>query len=276
MFASFRLNIFIYYSVTVTTFLIILYYILKFNLFENIVLLIVVMLSFVLLSAIFISKLAIEPLIEYINSLQNLSKETLHELNLPISTIISNTNMLKKNMIDEKSVKRLSRIESACEMLSQRYNELDYLIKTQADEDVREKIELARLVRDRVLFLEDIYPHIVFKLELTKTEIFNDKIGLSKIIDNIIDNAVKYSKSSVDIKIVLEDNLLSIQDFGCGMDEVELLNIFDKYYQADKSIKGFGIGLSMVKRFCDKNEIGLSFQSKLDSGTTVKLKFKIN
>ena len=274
MFASFRINIFIYYSVTVGTFLTVLYYILKFNLFENMILLFIIMLCFVFLSAIFISKLAIEPLLDYVNSLQNLSKETLHELNLPISTIIANASMLKKNATDEKSIKRIFRIESACEMLSQRYNELDYLIKMQANQDVSEDIKLDELVKDRVEFLESIYPHIVFKLELTKTEIFNDKIGLTKIIDNIIDNAVKYSRNSININIKLKDTLLSIEDFGCGMDEVELLRIFDKYYQHNKNIQGFGIGLSMVKRFCDKNDIGLNFQSKLNSGTTVELKFK--
>jgi signal transduction histidine kinase len=232
------------------------------------------MLCFVLLSAVFISKLAIEPLFDYVNSLQNLSKETLHELNLPISTIIANANMLKKNALDEKSIKRIARIESACEMLSQRYDELDYLIKMRADQDVSEEIKLDELVKDRVEFLSSIYPHIVFKLELTKIEIYNDKIGLTKIIDNIIDNAVKYSRNSIYINIKLKDTLLSIEDFGCGMDEVELLRIFDKYYQHNKNIQGFGIGLSMVKRFCDKNDIGLNFQSKLNSGTTVELKFK--
>ncbi len=241
---------------------------------QNTFLLIVVILCFVILSAVFISKLAVDPLQEHIQNLQNLSKETLHELNLPISTIKTNSQMIKKNLDDEKALKRLHRIESACEMLQQRYNELDYMIKTQTQQDIKETIDLKKLVQTRVDFLSSVYPHIKFNLELKSTTIHSDKIGLSKVIDNIIDNGVKYSTNSNKIDIKLTDQMLYIQDFGCGMDEVELLQIFDNYYQSNKNMQGFGIGLGMVKRFCDTNNIQLSFKSKPNFGTTVLLKFK--
>lgn len=234
------------------------------------------MLCFVILSAIFISKLAIDPLVEYVKNLQNLSKETLHELNLPISTIKTNSQMIKKNSIDEKTLKRLTRIDSACTMLQQRYNELDYMIKRQTQQNIKESINLDELVKKRVKFLNSIYSHIEFILELENTKIVGDEIGLSKIIDNIIDNGVKYSPNSKKIDIKLINYRLYIKDYGCGMDEVELLRIFDNYYQSDESMQGFGIGLGMVKRFCDNQGIRLSFISKPNIGTTVLLKFKEN
>ena len=274
LFRNLRLNIFIYYFVTVSTFLGILHYLLAVVEVQNIFLLAIVMLCFVALSGVFISKLAIDPLSEHVRNLQNLSKETLHELNLPISTIKSNSSMLKKNATDEKTLKRISRIESASSMLQQRYNELDYMIKTQTLQEIKETIDLEVHVRERVEFLRGIYPHIVFNLELEKTDIFNDKIGIAKVIDNIIDNGVKYSQNSKIIDIKLIDYTLNIKDYGCGMDEVELLQIFDSYYQGNKSMQGFGIGLSIVKRFCDTNDIGLSFKSHPNEGTTVSLKFK--
>ena len=232
------------------------------------------MLCFVALSGVFISKLAIDPLTQHVNNLQNLSKETLHELNLPISTIKSNAKMISKTLSDEKSLRRISRIESACKMLEQRYDELDYMIKTQTVQELRKEIELDILLKERVEFLQALYPQISFNLSIQKTKIFNDKIGLSKVIDNIIDNGVKYSRNSTNLDIQLNDYTLSIRDYGCGMDEVELLQIFDSYYQSNENIKGFGIGLSMVKRFCDTNDIKLNFKSQKDEGTTVLLKFK--
>ena len=274
MFRNLRINIFIYYFVTVSTFLGILHYLLAVAEVQNVLLLAVILLCFVILSGVFISKLAIDPLSEHVQNLQNLSKETLHELNLPISTIISNSSLLKKNNQDEKSLKRISRIESACEMLRSRYNELDYMIKTQSRQELNEEIELKSLVEKRVEFLQSIYPHISFNLELKETLIFNDLIGISKVIDNIIDNGVKYSKISTTIDIRLQNHTLEVEDYGCGMDEVELLKIFDNYYQSNENMQGFGIGLSMVKRFCDTNSIQLSFKSKIDEGTTVLLKFK--
>lgn len=241
---------------------------------ESTSLLALILLSLVTLSGVFISKLAIDPLEEHVVNLQNLSKETLHELNLPISTIMTNSHMLKKNMGNEKDLKRLFRIESACAMLQQRYNELDYMIKTQTLQELKESFNLDELVRHRVEFLQAIYPHIVFNLELQKMEILSDKIGLSKVVDNIIDNGIKYSFNSNIINITLANHTLQVQDYGCGMDEVELLKIFDNYYQSNKNMQGFGIGLSMVKRFCDMHNIQLSFNSKPDNGTTVLLKFK--
>jgi len=274
LFYNLRINIFVFYILTTTTFLAILYYFLEVAKVENIFLLFVFLFCFMVLVGVFISKLAIDPLLEYVKTLQNLSKETLHELNLPITTIKTNTQMLRKNVQNEKNIKRLTRIESGCNMLLQRYNELDYLIKTQTKMQIKESIKLDELVKQRVEFLKSVYPNVEFNLKLDRLNIINDKIGLSKVIDNIIDNGVKYSPNSNKIDIEIVKNTLYIKDYGNGMDEVELLQIFDTYYQSNPTAKGFGIGLSMVKRFCDNNRIYLSFNSKPKIGTTVILKFK--
>ncbi len=261
---------------TTLTFLSIFYYFLEVAQTPNITLLILSLVALVSFTGVIISKLSVDPLAEHVNNLQNLSKETLHELNLPISTIMTNIHMLKKSLEDEKDFKRASRIESACKMLQERYNELDYMIKLQGSNIVNEDILLNELVQQRVEFLKQIYPHVEFKLKLVSTKISNDRVGLSKVIDNIIDNAVKYSQNIHKIDIRLQDNTLEIQDYGRGMDEVELVQIFDNYYQSNDNVKGFGIGLSMVKRFCDTNGVLLNFISKPDMGTTVILKFKEN
>lgn len=274
LFINLRLMIFIFYFTTVSIFIGFSYYFFHLVNFENTYLLILIFVCFAILGGGFISKLAIEPLAEYVSNLQNLSKETLHELNLPISTIKTNTQMLSKSLEDEKSKKRLERINSACEMLQERYNELDYLIKMQSSEDVNELFDLDELVNERIAFLSTVYPHINFNLRLKKLQIQSDKKGLAKVIDNIVDNGVKYSPDSNTIDINIAEKTLTIRDYGIGMDEVEILQIFENYYQSNKNMQGFGIGLSMVKRFCDKNEIQLSFQSKPNIGTTVELKFK--
>ena len=276
MFHNQRNYIFIYYILTVSTFLGILYYFINIIQIQNIFFLALILSSFIILAGIMISKLAISPLKDHITSLQNLSKETLHELNLPISTITTNLDMLKKNEKNEKNLKRLSRIENACNMLRQRYNELDYMIKMQSASEIKENFSLDNLLKNRIEFFKNIYPHMQFNLELQNTNIINDKIGLSKVIDNIIDNGVKYSQNSTKCDIKLINNTIYIQDYGCGIDEVELVKIFDNYYQTNSDIQGFGIGLSMVKRFCDTHNIKLSFKSKLGFGTTVSLKFKEN
>jgi len=251
------------------------YYALEYLQDMNIVTFVFVLASLVLLSAVFISKLSIDPLIEHIQNLQSLSKETLHELNLPISTINSNVAMIKKTTKDEKTLKRIARVESACAMLQKRYDELDYMIKKQSMQEIKEQIVLDELLQNRVDFLQHLYPDVIFMVKLEPTVIVCDKIGLEKVIDNLIDNGIKYSKGkSKSISITLKEKLLSVEDFGCGIDEVELVKIFERYYQSNKSVEGFGIGLSMVKRFCDKNGIELIIKSQIDKGTKVQMRFK--
>lgn len=276
MFRNLRINIFIYYYLTTLTFLSIFYYFLEIEQTQNLALLILSLVGLISFTGVIISKLSVDPLAQHVNNLQNLSKETLHELNLPISTIMTNIHMLKKSLENEKDFKRISRIESACSMLQERYNELDYMIKLQSSNVTNEDIQLDKLVEQRVEFLKHIYPHVDFNLKLTSTKISSDRVGLSKVIDNLIDNSVKYSQTIHKIDIRLHSNTLEIQDYGSGMDEVELVKIFDNYYQSNENIKGFGIGLSMVKRFCDSNNVLINFISKPKIGTTVILKFKEN
>lgn len=273
MFHSLRLYIFIYYFTSVAIFLGVLHFFLEIIEIQNTLILAIIMLGFVSYFAIFISKISIDPLEEYAQNIQTLSNETLHELNLPISSIKTNTQMIKKTLTDSKSLKRLERIELACSMLESRYNELDYMIKTQTIYEMNEHFDIKKLLQQRIEFLSALYPQVKFQVDSESTLVYNDEIGLSKVIDNLIDNAVKYSQKNTILSIKLKNHTLSIQDYGKGMDEMQLLHIFDSYYQSDTSMQGFGIGLSLVKRFCDKQKIQLKIESKKDFGTKIILQF---
>ena len=226
------------------------------------------------LMGLIITTLALEPLKEHFNNLERFTKETLHELNLPINTITANISMLQKTISDEKSLKRIKRIEMATTMLQERYEELNYLIQKQMHKEDIESFELSQIVSNRIEFLSSLYSRFTFEKELDELQIKSDKIGLVKVIDNLIENAVKYSLDSHCITIILRETTLEIIDYGEGMDEVELLHIFDRYYQNDATMPGFGIGLGLVKSYCDRYKIDLHVKSKKHKGTTVSLNFK--
>ena len=103
----------------------------------------------------------------------------------------------------------------------------------------------------------------ILKYNHNKTSIFFEKPNYRMI---------KVYSELYDIKI--KDNLLIIKDYGKGMDANELLKIYDRYYQGDKSYKGSGIGLSVVKEFCDNNKIEIRINSTPNIGTTVILDFR--
>lgn len=221
-----------------------------------------------------LARIAITPLREHFDQLERFSKETLHELNLPINTITANVQMLRKTHADDKSLKRLERIEVASEMLKERYNELDYLIKKQSQREKIEYFDLQELIEERQAFLSSLYPSVVWEVSLEACNVNCDRIGLGKVIDNLIENGVKYSPKHPIITVTLRDNSLSICDQGIGMDEITLIHIYDRYYQNDSTMTGYGIGLNLVKRYCDRYGISLHISSRLNEGTCVKLEFK--
>ncbi len=203
----------------------------------------------------------------------HLSKEILHELNIPLSTIDANAKMLKKTHIDEKSQRRLDRIGAASIRLKRLYDELVYSINKEIHMIEKEHFSLASLLEERVGTLRG-FDRNPFELTVSDLSLFADKIGFEQMIDNLLNNAMKYSDKKSLIKITTEDKTVLIQDSGIGMDEAELVQIFERYYQTDESKKGEGIGLALVKAYCDEAGIGIVILSELGKGTTVKLDLK--
>ncbi|HKB85054.1 MAG TPA: HAMP domain-containing sensor histidine kinase, partial [Ignavibacteriaceae bacterium] len=116
--------------------------------------------------------------------------------------------------------------------------------------------------------------------DIDKNLILNADPGMTEIIlENILTNAIKYSgnESSIDIKAVRNGSgiLFSVKDYGIGMTEQQIKNIFDRFYRADASRSseagGFGLGLAISKKLCDIQDIKINVESALDKGTNFKL-----
>lgn len=123
-----------------------------------------------------------------------------------------------------------------------------------------------------------------YKVELSKTPIFiiGDEYAISVILDNIIDNAIKFSaKGTVEIKTEIFENKgrVIVKDEGVGISEKYLMNIYDKFSQEEvgtrRPFEGLGLGLYITKKFMDLCGAELKFESEKDIGTTVILDFKL-
>jgi len=204
--------------------------------------------------------------------LSHLTREILHEINLPIATIDANLSMLVKHMETPKEIKRATRIEAALLRLRRLYTELSYSIRKEIMPVERVQCDLKEVIEERVeIFRELERNHIVLKLE--PLMIIVDMIGLEQSIDNIIENAMKYSEVSDPIEITQRAGILTIQDHGIGMDANQIMHIYERYYQGDTAHSGEGIGLALVKRYCDEEQIGIKIASEVGQGTSVLLNF---
>jgi signal transduction histidine kinase len=214
--------------------------------------------------------IAFESIYSKQKNLEHLVREILHEINLPISTIYANVALLEKSCTDQKSSKRLKRIKNSTKRLKKLYKELSYYIKKEISLIEKEEFNLKELILEEVEHFKSL-GFDRFKLNLEDTKLFLDKVGLEQVIDNILENSLKYSKENIEIE--LKDKTLKIKDKGVGISENEMLKIYQRYYQSDSSKTGEGIGLAIVKRYCDENSLRLSIFSKKGEGTTVEIRF---
>lgn len=225
----------------------------------------VVGLGYTLSSYILSQKFAVD------ENLLHLTKEILHELNIPISTIKANTSLLKRTLKEnEKGLKRLSRIDASAGRLERLYLELVYSIKKEIHSVEKEQFLLEALIVERVEALK-LLNRNPFVLKLESHNIYVDKIGFEKVLDNLLSNAMKYSDKDAAIEICLENNVLKILDHGIGMEETELISIYERYYQLDNKAYGEGIGLALVKAYCDDEKIKIVIDSKKGEGTKISL-----
>ena len=217
-----------------------------------------------------LSMLIFAPKKQMENTLTSLSNDIIHELNIPLSTIKANTEMLKKNMEDEKSLKRIKRIEDASVRLKKLYDELVYSIHKEMHDIEKERFDLKMLIEERVaVFQEQKRNHFVINVSVYEIEV--DRIGFEQMLDNLLSNAMKYSSKTSVITVTLDQSTLRIKDEGVGMSTTDLLRIHERYYQVDEAQEGVGLGLALVKTYCDEEGIVIQIESQKDVGTQITL-----
>ncbi|WP_456404269.1 sensor histidine kinase [Hydrogenimonas sp.] len=240
---------------------------------RNFLIVIAMLLPLSLLFGYILSKTALEPLFVTNDLLDRLLKDTLHELNIPLSTIFANVSMLKRNETDPRKRTQLGRIEKAGENLSELYEDLDYFIKKEIGSVERETFDLGEVVERSVTKFEEMANDVSIQYEPMDFRVEADRRGCQKAVDNLVGNAIKYNRPGGSVEISLQDGWLVIRDSGVGMDDTTIFHIFDRYYQSDLSASGYGIGLHIVKTFCDEHGIEIKMDSKRGEGTTFRLNF---
>lgn len=203
-----------------------------------------------------------------------------HEIRTPLTTIIGYAELLWKTDDGEVRDKSLFYITSEGKRMLKMMERLLELskLKNYSFEVHRAPTDLKKLIEDVCdsLHYKVKRYNTSFRLELQNVTHDVDPDLFKQLIINIIDNSIKYSKSPViDIILKAQDGFeLVIRDYGCGIDEKNLENLFDPYYKVDKSRnsqleEGWGLGLSIAKEIVDKHEGTIRIESAAGKGTSV-------
>lgn len=222
----------------------------------------------------YLMRLMLSPMRRTLNLLDRFIKDTTHELNTPVSAILTNIETIDQESLDPKVARKIRRIEIASRTISNLYKDLTYAALGHRTESKDEKVNLYQLIRERIEFFKVIssakniecITHLKQNLYLTV-----DRTKMTRIIDNLISNAIKYNRRGSFIKIRLEDGYLEIEDGGIGMDKEALSTIFNRYVRHNKSEGGFGLGLNIVKSIADEYGFTIDVQSQKGKGTKVRI-----
>jgi len=209
--------------------------------------------------------------------LDNFIKDSMHEINTPLSIINLNADLFANKYGKSKY---LSRIKSASKTLATIYNDMDYLVKQGRVEHKVHKINLGEFIQNRVDYFQEVAN--LKNIELDTDIVLNinysfSKTKLQRIVDNTISNAIKYSYDNSTVEIILKEEnqniIFEVRDYGVGIENVA--KIFSRYYREDEAKGGFGIGLNIVKGIINEENIKLDVNSVLGEGTRFTYTFPI-
>ena len=219
-----------------------------------------------------LSKILLNPARKRVDSMDKFIKDSAHELNTPISVLMTSVSMLKNGKNPEKMMKY---ILSSSKQISQIYNDIHFSAFNEINEDVFEEFDLKDLVFESSEYFNDISitKNIQINSNLQSCNIKMDRTKTQKLVNNLISNAIKYSYKDSIIEVVLKDNILSIKDFGIGITQEEQKEIFKRYRRGNNNEGGFGIGLDIVKRICKEYNLLLNLKSEKNKETVFSIDF---
>ncbi|HZF71331.1 HAMP domain-containing sensor histidine kinase [Sulfuricurvum sp.] len=226
------------------------------------------------LSLFFLDRFAL-PFQRVNKRLDQFIKDSMHEINTPLSIINVNIDLYNRS---NPTNKYLQRIKAATKTLATLYNDMDYLIKNERLAFEYERIDLSHYLQERIDYFSEVAALKNITIQPRIEEgifIAFNPTQLQRIIDNNLSNAIKYSHEEGTITVVLEhfENrcVMSFQDNGVGIEDVN--RIFERYYRENRDKGGFGIGLNIVKSIIDKAGIELKIDSVYGKGSTFSYTF---
>lgn len=212
----------------------------------------------------------------FIERERTFTRNASHELRTPLAVVKANLNLLAK--FDEPE--RRARV---VERMSRTVTEMEALVETLlilARESESKLSWSLVLINDLIAEICDqvrrAVPRENVELSIRATglvEIEAPERVVAIVFTNLIRNAMTYTESG-QVEIVIESNRVSVKDTGVGMSESDLERMFEPFYRGhDRSNEGYGLGMAIVRRLCDRFGWTLEADSELGVGTEIRVIF---
>ncbi len=207
-----------------------------------------------------------------------------HEFKTPLATISLAVDALKNekvkaseektnyftNIIKEENKRMNKQVETILQAALLDKQEVQLNLKKLPAHDL-----ITGALNNITLQVEEKQGKLEVNFNAEKDMIMADEVHFTNLINNLLDNAVKYSKENLEIKLTTENNgnqfKIKIEDNGIGMNKETVNRIFEKFYRAHTgnvhNVKGFGLGLSYVKTMVEAHHGTIKADSILGKGS---------
>mgnify|MGYP000330175288 CR=1 FL=1 len=236
-----------------------------------------------------------------LEQLENYTAESAHQLRTPLASLKALAENARDQTTPQKQQQALEQIVQQSETLSNTVTLLlnqavvSHRLQTQnlMPLDLVELMKQSCMENAVTALRQGI--HLSFEADAKKMMIVGDAFSLQQMLNNLIDNAVRYSavpenkaenqthteqennELAVDIRLIQKENrvILSVIDYGEGIPDEAKKRVFERFYRANYEISGTGVGLAMVKEISDRHHANVSVQDSVPSGATIRVDFPL-
>ena len=215
------------------------------------------------------------------NSKNEFISNITHEMNTPLTSIRGYAELLAAGVMNKEQqdaayktiLKQSERLTNLIACIIN-YNEIDNSDVPSCEVDLsklaREMLAVVKPEADKrnVTLIDDITDNVIVQSTHER---------MSEMVGNLIRNAIRYNKPGGTVTVTLNIDRFEVADTGIGISEENLKKVFSRFFTVDKSHSGknggFGLGLAMVKKICQREGWSISVKSKEGEGSTFTVKF---
>jgi len=202
-----------------------------------------------------------------------------HELKTPLTSMSAYLQLLARLETDAKNKKFVDKLQYQLKKLSSLVDDLLDVSKIEAGKIhfAKEDFDLREVVEEAIDMIVHSNPgySITFECLSSKCTIIGDSHRIEQVVINLLTNAIRYSPDSNSLKVFLieEDNQIKVgvEDYGIGIAQEKLQNIFSRYYRVDEGngkVSGLGIGLYICHEIVSRHNGKIWAESTLGKGST--------
>lgn len=223
----------------------------------------------------------LRPIANKMHQHEQFSGDVAHEIRTPLAAMLSRTeSVLRKNETVDVYKESLEDFRTETKRLITLTEDL-LLTAQSGAEPTMGAVSLSEVVTEVTDQLSPLVDEKELTLTVTKKSndnVYGNRTLLERLFQNILHNAIKFTKKGGNISVIVAEKQVIITDTGIGMNEVTRQKVFDRFYTGDtardeRGLHGSGLGLSIVKQIAVLHHAKVILKSEVGKGTEVRISF---